>query len=277
MRIYEPIAGIEGVASGAAATVSVPVNRRLHLLRLFATATDGVPSTVYGADVISDIQVYVAGRLIRTVTAQELLDRAAFEQYNISPDVDGVPMYFSEPKRASVMDEQVTAWDLWGRSNMTLKVNIKSGLTNPSLSAIMVHDDGFTTNAQGNRVLNIVRMTPFFFNAGTSYDITALDIDKPIQRMFIYPEAGNAIQSVKVVVNNVQTVHEMTASENAAFLEDYDLVANTGNGDPFPVVFDANGQLFDGLPVVQALRVTVKSSGAGQLKVLLENRATDYI
>jgi hypothetical protein len=280
MRIFEPIAGIEGIASGATASVKVPVNRRLHSIKLFAQATAPGPVTVYGADVIDEVLQYVGGRLIRVMTALELLFLRDLNAALVTPavDISGVPIFYSEPWRASVMDEQVSAWDLFGQSDMTLKVKIKPGLTNPTLNAIMCHDDGFTTNAQGQRVLNIVKHTPFFFNAGSSYDITGLDIDKPISRIYLFPEALKSIDAVKVVINDTQTVHEMTAKENAAFLADYGLSAVPGPvGDPYPVLFDANQQFFDSLPPVRSLRLTVKSSAAGQIKAILENRATAYI
>ncbi len=277
MRIYEPIAGIEGVASGASATVKVPVNRRLHLIKFFAQATDAVPATVYGSDVMDEILFYVGGKLIRTATAAELLFFAAFRKYSLTVANDGVPVFFSDPRRASVMDEQVTAWDLWGQTDMTIKVKIKAGLTGVTLSAVMAHDDGYTTNDQKQRVLNVLRQTPFYFNAGSTYDITALDVDKPITRIFLFPEAGKSITGVKVVVNDTQTVHELTSAQNVSFLKDYDLVAETGAGKCYPVVFDANQQLFDALPVVRSLRVTVTSSAAGQIKAVLENRANAYV
>lgn len=276
-RILEPIAGIEGVASGATATVKVPTNRRLHGLKLYAQATNSVPATVYGADVIDEVQMYVGGRLIRNVTAAELLGFAAFNNFSITPQNDGVPIYFTDPNRETVDEQQATAWDLWGQSDMTLKVKIKASLTAVSLAAVMSHDEGFATNAQGQRVLNIIKQTPNFFNAGSTYDITALDLSLPIQRVFLYPESGKAIQAVKVVVNDVQTVHDLTAAQNAALLKDYRLVHTPGNGAVYPVCFDLDQQLFDGLPVVRSLRLTVTSSAAGQIKTILEHRSPAYV
>jgi len=276
MRIFEPIAGIEGVASGATATIKIPTNRRLHILRLFAAGTNAVPAAVWGKDVIDEVFLYVGGRLIQTVTGQEIEDILTLNGQPFTASTDGSPLFFSEPWRSSVMDEQVSAWDLFGVSDMTVKVKLKTGLTGVTLSAVMSHDDGFTTGSNG-RVLNIVKRTPFFFNAGTSFDITALDTDKPIHRIYLYPAAGVTINEVKVVVNDTQTVHEMTANENAAFLKDFKLAFTPGAGTRYPVVFDGNQQFFDALPPVRSLRVTVKQSGAGQIKAVLENHAFNYI
>lgn len=279
MRLYEPIAGVEGVASGASATVKIPGNRRLHLLKFIATATNAVPAAVYGSDVIEEVQVYVGGKLQRNVTSEELLALPNLNGRTTNGTAAGavLSMFMSEPWRASVMDEQVTAFDLWGVGDVTLKVKIRAGLTIPTLKVVMCHDDGFTTNGSGQRLLNIVRHTPFYFNAGTQYDITALDLDKPIQRVYLFPAAGTTISAVKVTVNDSVVVHELTQRENLDFLADYKLVSETGNGKMYPVCFDLEQQVFNMLQAPRSLRISVTQSAAGQIKALLENRAGAYV
>ncbi|MDD2764173.1 MAG: major capsid protein P2 [Opitutaceae bacterium] len=274
MRIYEPVSGIEGVASGASASIKIPVNRRLHLLRLFAAAA----GPIYGTAVIDTVFIYVGSKLIRQVTAQELVDIATLNGFTVVQATDGIPIFFSEPWRASVMDEQVTAWDLWGQNDMTLKVQLKTGLTTPTLAAVMDHDDGFTTNAQNQRVLNIVKHSPNYQSGGTVNDIMTLDIAYPIHRIYLYPPVGTTISKVKAILNNVQTIHEMTPAQNAAFLKDYKLVAPTpAAGAMYPLIFDVEQQFFTALNPPQALRVTVESDLGGQIKALIENHAPAYI
>lgn len=274
MRIYEPVAGIEGVSNAGTATAKIPTNRRLHMLRFFATGA----GPTYGADVIDTIFIYVGGRLQRTITAAELADISNLNGITVVNNAidQGITMYFTEPWRASVMDEQVLAWDLWGLTDVTVKVKLKA-IATPTLSIIMVHDDGFTTNSQNQRVLNIVRHSPFNYNAGTQFDITTLDVDKPIQRVYIYPDAGNAITAVKVTVNDSVVVHEMTAAQNARALNDYGLAYTPGNGVRYPLLFDVEQQVFNGLPPPKSLRIGVTQSAAGGLKAILENRASAYV
>lgn len=278
MRIYEPVAGIEGVSDGGTATAKIPTNRRLHMLRFFAVGTAAGPVTVYGSDVIDTVYIYVGGRLQRTITGAELGDISNLNGIVVDANGadQGLTMYFTEPWRASVMDEQVLAWDLWGVGDVTVKVKLKS-VTAPTLAIVMVHDDGFTTNSQGQRVLNVVRHSPFNYNAGTQFDITTLDVDKPIQRIYIYPEAANAITAVKVTVNDSVVVHELTAVQNARQLNDYGLVYTPGDGVAYPLLFDIEQQVFNGLPAPKSLRVSVTQDGAGSLKAILENRAAAYV
>lgn len=273
----EPIAGIEGVASGADATVKIPSNRRIHKIKLYATGTDSNPTTVYGADVIDRVLVYVGTNLVRTITGAEMLFRyGSFVGRTITPQTDGLALMFTEPQRASVMDAQALAFDLHNNQQMTLKVKIKTGLTAVSLKGLVVYDDGYTTNSEGKRVLNIIKQVVNYVNAGTQYDITQLDTSLPTQRIFLYPESDKKITKVTVKIDDSLVVFERTADENKSFLEDYGLVSGVGDGDPFPIVFDENGQVFDGLPAVKSMIINVEQDDPGAIKILSEVRSPTY-
>ena len=280
MRRYEPIAGITVGASGTDSTIPIPANRRLLLARLYAAGVAAGPVNVFGADVLSDIQVFVGTNLLWIITAQELLDQANFSGENLVPSASvGIPLYFADPHRASVMDEQVTAWDLFGSAPLTIKARTKDALTGVTLSVVLVYDDQFTTNSAGARILNIVKNEPVNLGSlGTVADILSpvVPVDLPIQRIFIYPEAGNSILAVRVTINNSQIIHDMTAEQNAETLKDYGLVSTPGNGNPYPVVFDTNGQLFDGLAPQQSIKLHIQQSAAGQVKLVLQRRTGQY-
>jgi hypothetical protein len=281
MRRYEPIAGITVGQSGSDSTIPVPVNRRLLAIRLYAQGIAAGPVTVYGAAVLADLQIYVGTKLVRNLLAQEALDIANLNGLNIVPSATvGVPIFFVEPWRASVMDEQVSAWDVFGAAAVTIKARTKAALTGVTLSAVVDFDDGFTTNAQGQRVLNIIKQEPINLGSlGAIADIISptIPVDMPIQRVLLYPDPGVTIQAVKVTVNNNTVVQDMTQAQNIEFLADYKMLAGAGNGVMYPVVFDANQQMFDGLPVEQGIKFHIQQSGPGTIKMVVERRANDYV
>lgn len=279
MRVPELIAGITVGASDADSTIPIPVNRRLHLIRLYAYGLAGAVAK-YGADVLSDISIYVGTRLVRQLLAQEALDIAKTNGLAITPSATvGLPLFFSEPWRASVMDEQVSAWDVFGQSAVTIKVRTKTGLTGVTLSAVLVSDDGFTTNAKGERVLNIIRQEPINLGSlGTTADIISpvIPVDLPIQRIYVYPAAGVTIAAVKVTIDDSREVFNLTQAQNVNMLADYSMVAEEGPGKVFPVCFDVTQQMFDGLPAVRTLKLSITQSAAGVVKLVMERRAPTY-
>lgn len=178
------------------------------------------------------------------------------------------------------MDEQVSAWDVFGAPAVTIKCRTKASLTSPMLTAVLDYDDGFTTNDQGARVLNIIKHEPIYLGSlGTQADILSptIPVDLPIQRILVYPASGVTVSAVKVTINDNQVVQELTQAQNINFLADYGLVATSGNGKVFPVVFDANQQMFDGLPASRSIKLSITQSGAGTVKLVMERRAPAYV
>lgn len=285
MRQYENIAGITVGAAGTDSTLPVPTERRLHIARIYATGTVAGPATVYGADVIDDLQIYVGSNLVRNVKASELLDIAKGNGKAVTPSATvGLPIYFSEPWRATVDDEQMSAWDLFGVASVTIKARTKAGITNPIITAKIDYDDGYSIAQSGpnagKRVLNIIKQEPVYLgNLGTQTDVLSptIPVDLPIQRIWIYPDAGVTMQAVKLTVNNTKVVYDMTQAENANFMNDYGLVAELGNGKVFPVFLDMNQMVRDGLPPVNTLKLSLTQSGAGTVKLMLERRAPAYL
>lgn len=272
MRKYEPVAGIEGVASGGTATAKIPVNRRHLMLRIAAAAEIASVPTTDPLDIIERVTAMVRGKVIREQTAEQL---AGIRQLNALPAAgrDELVEYFAEPWRAAVMDEVIPGWDTFGVENFMLKVKLKSGLTAPSLSVLDVYDGNVVTNEKG-RARNIIKRTPFTFNLGSTGDIIALPLDLPIQRIFLQGESGKTIDAVKVTVNDTEVVHEMTAAENAAVLSDYGLDAGAFD---YPILFDTEQQLFRRLEGIRSLAIRVHSSAAQSVTALVEQSAPDYI
>ncbi|MBW7895156.1 MAG: hypothetical protein H3C27_08580 [Opitutaceae bacterium] len=281
MRNYESIAGITVGAAGTDSTIPVPVNRRAHIIRLYASATNSVPATVYGADVLDDIQFYVGTNLVRNIKASQLLDIAKGNGHTVTPSATvGLPIYFTEPWRQTPDDEQMSAWDLWGAPAFTIKARTKAGLTSPSVTAILDYDGGYALDRAGKRVLNIIKQEPVALGVlGTTADILSpvIPVDLPIQRIWVYPDSGVTMNRVKLTVNDSQVVFDMSQAENANFLADYDMVGELGNGKVFPVILDMDQMTLDGLPPVRSLKLTLNQSGSGAVNLLLERRAPAYI
>ena len=275
-RFYEPVSGVEGVSAGNTATVKMPVNRRHLIVRLLATATGtaALPTTATSnaVDVIEKVYSYVGGKLIREELVEDLLAIPLLNGLPVDPS-GAATLYYAEPWRSSVMDEQVTAWDTYDVKDFTLKVKLRAGVVNPTLTVIDGYDTGYSMNG-GKRILQIIKRTPYSFNAGTLYTITALPSDLPTTRIYLKGQAGVTIDAIRVTLNDTQVAQELTRQQNASFLSDYRLDATKFS---FPVLFEASQQLFDYLQPQKNIAVRVQSSAPQSIDVLLEQVAPNYI
>ena len=283
MRIYEPLYGIEGVASSGSATVKVPTNRRHIMKKVFASATidvAGTPTlTTDPTKIIDKVITMLGTKVIREEYVADIVAIRAF--YKLPADAsNALCLYYAEPWRSDVMDEVLSAWDTFGNlpGDFVLKFQLKAGLTNPSLRVVDAYDNAVLTSKdqKGNeqRVLQIVKRTFSTFNLGSVGDITSLPTDLPILGIYLKGEAGKTIDHVKVTVNDTQVIHDLDTDQNAAFLSDYNLDASQFS---YPLRFDVEGQLSRRLEGIRSMSIRVTSSAAQTITAVIEQVAPGYI
>ncbi len=191
----------------------------------------------------------------------------------LTPATGEIPIYFSEPWRASVLGEEATSWDLFGQTKCTLEVVFKT-VTAPAMQVQASYDYG--RNKDGDKFfLSIVKQMNQGYNAPTGqFDIVTIPTQFPIQRLLLQM-ASNSISSLEVYRAS-EKIHEGTTAQNTRWLADYGLV---GGAFTFPVVFDYEQQISSPLLVANQgdLLVRPTTTGSALLTVTIENRAPGYL
>jgi len=273
MRRINYINGISGVAPGGVATLNMPRERRYHGLKIFASVTETVAgnSTASSdpADVIENVKLIVNGIAIRDLTPAQIVKLAQANFGGIAV-TDHIPVFFSDPTRATIIGEEATAWDMFGQSTFVMEVKLKGGTTNPQVTVQASYDFGRNRN-KGAPFLNIVKQHALTYNAPAGeFDIVNLPIDLPIQRMHIEP-SGGTISLVEVEADG-ETVHEATKSENDALHLDYGIDSPFG----YSVIFDHEQQLTSPLKVQRSLNLKPTFSASNNATIVLERIARGY-
>lgn len=268
MRIQNYINGIEGVTAGGTSTVNVPINRRYHWLKAFVAGNNGA-ATTNPVDLLDYVRLIVNGVVMRDLSPAHIIGIAKLN--GITPAAGELPLYFSEPWRASVVGEEATSWDLFGQSKCTLEMKWKAGLTALTCAVLASFDYGRNA-ADGKPFHAIVKQLAFTYNAPAgNYDVNTLPKSFPIQRVLFSASAGT-ISQVEVTRDNEKVV-ELSSAQNLAVLKDYRL---DGSFFSFPLVFDAEQQISSALIVNKELNIRVTSSAANSLTAIVEHRAPDY-
>lgn len=267
MRLNNYLTGIEGVAAGNIATINAVVNRRYHSIELAYTESGVLTDVTTGIDYI---RLIVNGVVIRDLTPAQYLGIAKMN--GITPATGYIPIYFSEPWRASVIGEEATSWDLFGQRTFTIEIGINSGATAPAVVALASYD--FSRNVSGEQpFLSIVKQLRYSYNAPAgTFDMTTLPIVYPIQRIELVAASG--VTSVEVQRDS-EKIYEATVSRNVELLKAH------GMTDPaefaFPIVFDYSQQISDALVVDRDLVVRVVSGGAQTITAIVEQRANGFV
>lgn len=274
MRRISYINGISGVAPGGVATLEMPLNRRYHALKLFPSVTETVagnatPSTA-PADVIDSIKLIVNGVAVRDLKPTQIIQlvQANFGGVAVT---DHVPVFFSDPTRATITGEEATAWDMFGQSSFILEVKFKAGTTNPRLVTQASYD--FNRNQMGGKLfLNIVKQHAQTFNVPSGeHDIVNLMRDLPIQRLHIAPSAGT-VTAAEVIADG-ESVFEATKAQNDALHLDYGIDSPFG----FSVIFDYEQQFTSPLVAKRSLNLRPVFSDANNVTIIQERVAPGYV
>lgn len=266
MRIINYVTGIEGVSAGGISTVNLPVNRRYHGLKLLVT--DGVETDPTA--IVEYVRLIVNGVVMRDLTPAQIIAIAEMNGQTVDDNI--IPIYFSEPWRASVIGEESTSWDLFGQVKATLEVKFLAAASAPAMKVQASFDYGRNVS-DGQPFLAIVKQLRFGYNAPSgNYDVNNLPVRFPIQRILLTASTGT-IDSVEVYRDS-QKVFEAEDSENNALLDDYGLDASKFT---FPIVFDHEQQISSPLRVDRELNLRVNSSAANSLTAILEHRANGYV
>jgi hypothetical protein len=270
MRQLNRITGIEGVTQGGNATVSLPTGRRYHGVKFYARV-NGVLAPI--ETVIGKVRAIVNGVTVRDLTALQILGIA--QANGLDPSEGELPIFFSEPWRASVMGEEATSWDMAGQNSFKYELQILEQ-DEPTdvvqISGVMEFDYIRNRNQEGKPMLAIIRQSVTTYNVPAGqYDMDTLPVRFPIQRIWLDgPEAISAVE----VTRDSEKVYEVTNAQNQNELADYKI---DGTTFAFPIVFDFTQQITDGLEVARTLNLRVTSEEPQAIGAIVEAVAPGFL
>lgn len=273
-RFVNYAVGLQGIASGATATINLPVGRRYHSFRVLATNAAGTLTDA--TTIISLIELVVNGVTIRSHAPSYFINKAKY--YKITPATGEVPIFFTEPWRnESPRAAEATSWDMAGQSSFVMRITFLSPGGGVGIQSILADFDGkrnMRRNAQGQMepFLAIIKSSDISINAASgTNDITTIPTNWPIQRLFLDVSA-NAISSVQFYGDNNVKVWEGTKAENAILLNSNDVAASNFE---YPIPFDYDDRITSNLST-STLDLRVVTTGALTLTCHLEQMVPGY-
>jgi Viral coat protein P2 N-terminal domain len=241
-----------------------------------------LPSTM-----ITSLRALVNGVVIRDITpAQELAIQIAS---GYVPQFGSLPMWFTEPLRNMLRDNELTSWDLAGQSTFQLQIQIASGLTSPTLTGVQEFD--FSRNAR--RVKNSTQLAqaiaagllpsgttlassprvPFLqpvakhafgvpISAGR-FDITTLPWNNPQTRLWLSGSIPGNIYQVEVMCDG-NMIYQATSQQMYELAAQYGF--QLGNASTAPTAGGGGGigsgaTLWNGTTILNQIPATIPNGG----------------
>jgi hypothetical protein len=241
---------IAGVTAGGTAIINCPIGYRYHDIHLVASGgADLTPATCVG-----NITCKLGSKVQRRITASHLdivnsLQGSAYaantfltgtsEQYHI-------PMFFGEPWRKRVTDQDALAWQTgWLGKNGTFQIEVEllAAATSPKLTAFATVDDFDSGKPHG-----IMKYYSYNFGAPNSENASVVTLDRrdfysQISVIGISDSFISAISRSKLTVSGVEVFHQ-NSRENYAWLKSRGMNPNAltsgevVDGSSFHIVFE---------------------------------------
>lgn len=263
MRQIKRITGIEGVAGGQA-RVKLPVNCRMFGCSFFVTKA-GVPLAITAA-VLGRVRAYVGGLPIWDIPATYLLNAATREGRTLA--TGELPLDFADPCRADKVDEQVTAWDLYGESSCEIEIEVVDLAI--ALTGVREFDYGQTI-VNGKPMKQIVKRFTIAKNANAGLnDMDNIPVRDAIQRLTF---VGASLPTEFHIDADGKRVLEATAAELLSLYAKHGHVPVAGTNT---VRFDYTERIDDFLVVQKDLNVRFSVAVGGLIDVMVEALAPGF-
>ncbi len=268
-RIPDLITGFNGVAPGGVASVAIPTGRRYHgvVLKYKGNANQATIE----ADILW-IRLIVGGNLIREVIPAELFKELAAN--GIAFAAGRIPLFFSEPWRATVMEEEATSWDTVGQSTFEIQVGIAAAAVAPTLAGHGIFDYIRNDGLQGRPGTNVVKWIRHTVIAAGAGDIDVKTLPKGIvQRMTIFGPVS-APSAVQVKVGS-RTIWDLDRTDTGSMLADYGITQQAGT---MAVWYDFTQQIIGAQPIAAAddYNVKITAADAQNYSVLTQVRVDKF-
>lgn len=273
--------GIQGVASGSAASVNMPLVR-YHQIDGFVTS-NGVPVDIETAIVL--VTLKVNGTIIKQLTPKFIKQRALFFGYPAA--VGQFTLFFTEPRRRGLLGDELTSWDLFDEKSFSIEIRLASGLVAPTLAMQATWDAKRNGEIKNGVFVKypaaILREIIFSQNISTNYTITnLLPVGVPVHNIFIIPATAGSIQRLELDVDNDRkfegdTLDTYGPNDPYASYDDYGLTVGRTNAQIYyPISFDMDNKLESAQIVNSNHNLRIFSTVAQTVDILVESRTDSF-
>jgi hypothetical protein len=275
------VTGVPAAEASSTARLNIPLYPRLHQLKC-TVVQDGAPAPVaVMMKAIDTLSFILNTDAVRDLRLSEYL--AILQANGVEPRPGVIPLYFSEPWRATVTEEEALAVALLNRyATCALELDITQP-EDPLSFDFNAKADGFVKNgADGKPMYDLIGHRALVWEAGAGQpEFFFRDLRGPVQRLFLFLPSGMGMTRVRLKqLGNAFYDRHNTAEkpEIANDLADMGMripspITNKhGTYTVIPVIPDNNQRLRDNIANTVNLAIDGDVTGSGQIRIVVEER-----
>jgi hypothetical protein len=273
------VTGVPAASAQNTARLNVPLYPRLHHLKCTVTQGGAPASVATLMTAIDTLTFFLNTDAVRTLRLSEYLAILQTNGLTLRPGV--IPLYFSEPWRATVTEEEALAMALLNRyATCALELDITQPAS-PLAFDFNAKADGFVKNGpDGSPMTGILGHRALIWEASAGQpEFFFRDLRGPIQRLFLFVPTGMSLTRVRLKqLGNPFYDRFNTAArpEIANDLADMgmvipaDITNKHGTYSVIPIISDNNQRLRDRIENTANLAIDGDLTGSGQIRIVVE-------
>ena len=240
------ISAVPAIAVAGVALIDVPLSfGRCHEIHIGYGHAAGTNTVAAALAFVEEIRVIVNGTVLRTMSGAQLRDQnvqngSAYDFTGLPNTTVGVdmPIFFAEPWRKDVVDQDSLAWSSKPMNSFKIEVQLAANAGGaPTLNAFAVVDD-VVLEKPAREILYCKWARQTFNGGSTEVDITNIDRRGFIQQVTLYPSA--ALTEV-IVKKDALIISELKRTQNDAIMLHHGMLTVGATGrvaNVWDVVFD---------------------------------------
>lgn len=224
----------DDTGTGFVGTVATVTGGPPGALTTATVTVAGTPSAVNPATMITSFKLLVNGINMRDINPAYTTMIAQANGFNSK--LGELSIYFTEPWRNIVSQNEVASWDMFGQSTFQAQITIASNVTNPGLTGIQKFD--YSRNVrpvqQGNQTVAMPFLQPVSQHqfswpiVSGRNDINQLPFSYPISRVWLQGSVASQITQVEVYQDSNKILETTTQQLQQAY-EDFGFQFGQGN------------------------------------------------
>lgn len=281
-NILSDIRGQVGASASGTISVRIPTTGRIFNLKA---------QVARGSSLATLAQMRAAITEMRVLLGSEVIRRLSFAEYefilnanNYTVEAGLMPLYFAEPWRALVLDEEILALEARRYETLTLEIDVTNDTTALSFNFDYEFDTRAKLGMDGKPTLGIIDYTRQIESLGAGDPIFKLDpLNGALQRIHILVPDSVTLSRVRLLDGETAIYDRYQTTTNPGLkhqLKDmgmtipaaHALQSSLGSHTAWPLIPDNNQQLRNFLDNGASLRLQLSLSASCSVRIIRETQ-----
>lgn len=279
------VKGVPGANDSSKVTIKLPAGRdpeagRLLNLRILVSKGAAAATLAEIRAGVRELSVILGTESVQRLKVSEIFAEQTFNGYTVEDGI--IDIYFAEPWRATVTDEEVLAPDLRMYDAASIEFDVVNGATPLAFQFDAEIDDRAKVDASGKAVLGMIGKNVQIEGIGGGVASFLFNLlNGPLQRAALHYPSTATITQIKIFQGDTVLYNRVNTAARKGLIAQLkgmgmSIPANftdyAGTWSTWPIIFDNNQQLRNAIMNPAGLRIEITTDTAAVVRLVRQTQ-----